>query len=220
MKTCPTCQRTYTDESLNFCLVDGSALGPSPDPNKTLQFPEARTTDPPIDRPAPQSTILAVQPSNPYANNPNPRPEVKRGGSHWVLIALGFAFVCLIGVAVVGAFIWTRSDTTAKNKDNSNVPKSTPTPLSSPRASPTASVEVDGWEKHEQTSINEGERITFYPGTTIEQCQTDCAENQKCIAYTYIKKGAYSPDDPPMCYLMSAIRTLNPSDCCFTGIRR
>lgn len=140
MKICPTCRRTYADETLNFCLVDGAALDRSPDQNKTVQFPEPRTTDQPINRPAPQSTILAVQPSNPYANNPNSRSEVKRGGSHWVLIALAFAFVCLIGAAVVGVFIWTRSDTRAEKKDNSNVAKSSPTP--SPLASPTVEVEV------------------------------------------------------------------------------
>lgn len=35
MKRCPKCRRDYTDETLNFCLDDGSALvdGPASDPN-------------------------------------------------------------------------------------------------------------------------------------------------------------------------------------------
>ena len=32
MKRCPTCQRTYADESLSFCRLDGTALAGSPTP--------------------------------------------------------------------------------------------------------------------------------------------------------------------------------------------
>ena len=39
MKRCPTCQRTYHDNSLNFCLEDGASLSFSPD--NTLVLPGA-----------------------------------------------------------------------------------------------------------------------------------------------------------------------------------
>lgn len=44
MKTCPTCRQTYSDESLNFCLADGSLL--SSDPDATL-VNATRRADPP-----------------------------------------------------------------------------------------------------------------------------------------------------------------------------
>src|SRR6478672_5267206 len=52
MKSCPRCGKTYTDETLNFCLNDGELLTlqqPSPagymDP-PTMVIDQARVTDP------------------------------------------------------------------------------------------------------------------------------------------------------------------------------
>jgi hypothetical protein len=51
VKRCPTCQSIYTDETLAFCLSDGSTLervaNPSPptDPNATLAYQEAKRSD-------------------------------------------------------------------------------------------------------------------------------------------------------------------------------
>ena len=36
MKRCPTCNRTYSDESLTYCLHDGTALIPEVDPEATV----------------------------------------------------------------------------------------------------------------------------------------------------------------------------------------
>ena len=42
MKRCPSCNRTYTDASLNFCLEDGTPLTPDApppaDPNATMNL--------------------------------------------------------------------------------------------------------------------------------------------------------------------------------------
>ena len=47
MKSCPTCNRTYADDSFTFCLDDGALLSASYDPYSTLQIPAARNTDQP-----------------------------------------------------------------------------------------------------------------------------------------------------------------------------
>ena len=39
MKQCPACRTTYTDDSLRFCLADGSSLDPVPDNETTLLNP-------------------------------------------------------------------------------------------------------------------------------------------------------------------------------------
>ena len=39
MKQCPRCNRTYTDETLNFCLDDGSTLANDPDESRTAILP-------------------------------------------------------------------------------------------------------------------------------------------------------------------------------------
>lgn len=52
MKSCPSCNRTYTDASLNFCLEDGSPLVSTPtpgiDPNATIRYTNVRDTKPPV----------------------------------------------------------------------------------------------------------------------------------------------------------------------------
>lgn len=53
MKSCPTCNRTYTDASLNFCLEDGTPLSanapanaaPGFDPNATIRYTDPRETE-------------------------------------------------------------------------------------------------------------------------------------------------------------------------------
>ena len=46
MKSCPACQRTFED-TLTFCLVDGSILSAPFDPRTTQEQPGARYTSPP-----------------------------------------------------------------------------------------------------------------------------------------------------------------------------
>lgn len=47
MKICPNCNQTYTDETLNFCLNDGSALvEKESEPPPTVFMDPPRTTNP------------------------------------------------------------------------------------------------------------------------------------------------------------------------------
>jgi hypothetical protein len=62
MKRCPTCNRIYTDESLNFCLADGAFLTALDDPNLTLASPTLRSTEPPTE----------ILPTNQLPVNTNP----------------------------------------------------------------------------------------------------------------------------------------------------
>lgn len=46
MKACPTCNRTYADETLTYCLADGSLLSAPYDPEATQRLPLSRSTNP------------------------------------------------------------------------------------------------------------------------------------------------------------------------------
>ena len=46
MKRCPSCKRRYSDDSLNFCLDDGSTLFAEPDSEPTLIAPTVAATTP------------------------------------------------------------------------------------------------------------------------------------------------------------------------------
>ena len=45
MKRCPACNRTFSDETLSFCIADGQLLSPSYDSPVTLPLAPARATD-------------------------------------------------------------------------------------------------------------------------------------------------------------------------------
>jgi hypothetical protein len=70
MKSCPSCNRTYTDASLNFCLEDGTPLtssapaAPGFDPNATIRYTDARETKPPQPATPPPSVPPGSQPSH------------------------------------------------------------------------------------------------------------------------------------------------------------
>jgi hypothetical protein len=65
-----------------------------------------------------------------------------------------------------------------------------------------------------------GENLTYYPGTTVEKCQADCAKNEKCKGFTFIRAGAYNPNDSAMCYLASLVTEIVPHDCCISAVKR
>ncbi|MGA9996083.1 MAG: DUF1566 domain-containing protein [Pyrinomonadaceae bacterium] len=49
MKQCPQCNRTYADETLNFCLDDGVLLSTLYDPEATLVMPSPHSVPPTIE---------------------------------------------------------------------------------------------------------------------------------------------------------------------------
>ena len=59
MKQCPTCQRTYAEDNMTFCLDDGTPLSnveaSAFDGPQTLRMPEPRVTDQPAQPFAPPS---------------------------------------------------------------------------------------------------------------------------------------------------------------------
>jgi len=99
MKKCPLCNRTYEDESLNFCLQDGAALESVMDGATTFDS-EATVIDPKRVRPAtpptepylrrPQETekYSAAPPTEAF--NPNfraPKIDLPQGGTRRALSA-------------------------------------------------------------------------------------------------------------------------------------
>lgn len=133
MKRCPTCNRTYTDLSLNFCLEDGTPLSSdAPDPNATIRYPGPRdTSEPPpteIYRPPPPVTRPATPtppaPPPPPQHQPQPRwtppppaPRKKSNAIWWVFG--GFAALLVIGVGLVVMLIALAS--LGANNNNSNL---------------------------------------------------------------------------------------------------
>src|SRR5438128_13793 len=108
MKTCPECHKTYEDDSMMFCLVDGARLlePRTVDPNTTHVLPPPRVTEPGPTVAAPQPTLRA----EPGLIGVSPRryASPERNRSHALPWLLGIVIV--LGVSgIVIALILTRS---------------------------------------------------------------------------------------------------------------
>jgi len=202
-----------------FCLDDGARLerekGAS-DPNATWNLPQPGPTvaSPRPATPTAQSTLTSrPEQFQRQGVQGDGRTESRRSALPWV-----FAMVLVLGASgVLIAWFMTRgSDTEISGKYPA------PTPLPSIVASPLPSA-TPGEKESLFTTLNNmtfnGTRITYYQRTSFALCQADCAGNADCKGATWIRPGTYNPNDPGMCYLMSAVTQRIPHNCCISAVR-
>lgn len=64
---------------------------------------------------------------------------------------------------------------------------------------------AQGFGSRENNTFLNGTTLTYYPRPSVDQCQSDCAQNGNCKGFTWIQAGTYNPRDAAMCYLISAV---------------
>ncbi|MGH9967083.1 MAG: hypothetical protein ACREBG_04520 [Pyrinomonadaceae bacterium] len=130
MKRCPSCNRTYTDVSLNFCLEDGTPLisdAPPPvDPNATIRYPEPRTTSepPPTEIYRQEKPLLNQVPE--MARRPAPQwspgPQMgapKKSNTVWWILG-GVVVVGVLGIGLIIMILALASMSSNENANNGN----------------------------------------------------------------------------------------------------
>ncbi len=219
MKYCPSCQITYADESLRFCLQDGTGLrefsGNEPLPTVEMRELETVVRQTPVTSGWEQNRVTQGAPIEPEGEKSNTLRTV-------IVTAL---VMCIFfgGIAVVWLFLSDKQSnikTDNKNKTTSRTPTPANTDSEKQNNKSNSGSGGIGWEPIDDNASLNGERLTYYRGTTPEQCQADCAANLNCKAFTLIRAAAYNPQDPPMCYLMSKVTSSTPHSCCISGIRK
>jgi hypothetical protein len=114
MKRCPSCNRTYTDISLNFCLEDGTPLVsdvvPVYDPHATVrdQTPRHTSGPPPTEiyrqKPLVNQVPEMIQPRQaPPQWSPAPQyqaPPQKKSSAVWWIVG-GIAVVGILGIGLI-----------------------------------------------------------------------------------------------------------------------
>src|SRR5687768_8062745 len=99
MKRCPTCNRTYTDQNLSYCIEDGTPLTITDDDDSTVVSPKD-TSGSPNDQ-----TDWNAAPYRP------PGPYVPPGGAKerrvwpWAVGVISFLVVAFAGLAVSAWFL-------------------------------------------------------------------------------------------------------------------
>lgn len=151
MKQCPKCSAVYLDETLAFCLEDGTPLT------------DSRSTSTPTEVYSNTELVTSVRPAQPAADprfmdsqvtrvgslagQPFPQPTVpKKSGTALAVGLTAAGMLLLFAIIGVGAlFFYLNSGTVANNEpprntNGSNVISSiSPTPTSSPAATQTPS---------------------------------------------------------------------------------
>ena len=132
MKSCPACNRTYPDDTLAFCLIDGSVLSAPYDPRddrggpprsdsnstQTQVLHPTISSDPPpmmqptIRAPAPQVPALLVD------SRQRPESEERRSKAPWVIAVIAVLLAGVFGIVLVASRWPAGSETANKPSDN------------------------------------------------------------------------------------------------------
>ena len=105
MKLCPKCNRTYRDDTLRFCLEDGSALttvGRSPSDEATRRSgPGARDSDPPPTEIIHERGSPTLRVAGPTQSSYDTRAEPRAGNPVLTagVIAIALLLLALVGIA-------------------------------------------------------------------------------------------------------------------------
>ena len=151
MKRCPTCNRTFDDDTLSFCLDDGTPLRDAAgraDSQETLVSPSPASSILPTTQPyglSGKATINASQFNPPDAQVFTPPPQQRRTWL-WVVGVLAIVLV-LIGGIVIAAVVIPPLMRDAGNENRVQPTptrgESTPTLKPTPAASPSNEADDD-----------------------------------------------------------------------------
>lgn len=123
MKRCPTCNRTYTDTSLNFCLEDGTPLQiAGTDPNATIRYDSRETHPQPTEVYRQAAPLLNQVDATAQPRQWSPLPPAqqrKKSSAVWWVLG-GVAVVGIIGIGLIVMIIALASMGSNSNNGNAN----------------------------------------------------------------------------------------------------
>lgn len=130
MKRCSKCGRTYAEESLAFCLDDGSLLSAPYDPNATLRM-----------SPPTNPTATEVLPSGSVSHSAVTVPESPRKKTLALYVAVGLVALLVGGVGV--GLMMSGGGETTKSKEPAPTVEFGNANIARPAATPTA-IDISG----------------------------------------------------------------------------
>jgi TonB family protein len=148
IKHCPTCNRTYSDDSISFCLADGALLSA---PFDALPDEPPPTEILPADRPPPVTepakpvvpTMTSLPGARKYSPLPGNEPNSNRSSALvWIALAVVALAVIVIGGFAARKLLTKRTDAVATSTpeaavaENSNAATNSGMAVASPNEAP------------------------------------------------------------------------------------
>lgn len=119
MKFCPNCKTTYSDDTLRFCLSDGTNLIPMSNPEKTVEM-SGKTNQMRFDVPA-QSEPTIISPLKPQTQ------PARSGINPWLVAVPLFGILFLVVLGLLG-YILLKPENVAVSNTATPTPTATATP--------------------------------------------------------------------------------------------
>jgi len=186
MKVCPICQKTYTDDNLNFCLEDGTVL------TQTASY----------DAPPPtvMSAVPPVVPRTTFGNDPTTQsswntpptysPPPKKSSKTWLWILGILAVLVLVcgggGIALVALVYNLPPENTNSNGGHVGTNKATPGPGNNTKPPPDDKdaqvVDLSTWVKD----------FSSYGNTEFVDGEFQMSSKQKGFYYVLVAPDDYS----------------------------
>jgi hypothetical protein len=191
MKICPRCQKTYTDDSLNFCLEDGTTLQQmaAAQPPHTAQMSQPPVTAP--SQPAPSQPIWNTPQQ--YGGQP-----AKKSSRTWIWVVLILGVVVLVcGGGIVG-FIFYAASQADKAVSNYNFNTATPTnrntsTFANKTTSPTGTARNDVTTL--DLNIFHTDNFSLYGSTEVNGDELTVRSKQKDSYYVVVAPEKYTTAD-------------------------
>ncbi len=139
MKQCPTCKTTYTDETLRFCLADGSPLPDNSAEETTVIRQGGADTERTIAMTSAGGQVRVDIPqeqprsTQPVYQSPAAVPPSGSGGVYKVIVVVLILVIVGLLAAVVGTFIYFKLAGPERGSIDNKV-VSTPVPGSTPQS--------------------------------------------------------------------------------------
>jgi hypothetical protein len=189
MKVCPRCQKTYTDENLNFCLEDGSVLtqasAAAPPATEQVLINQTRMPPPPNQSGAQGSWGSAPQQFS-------MQPPAKKASKTWVWVVgiLGL-LVLVCGGGFVGFFAWVASQDTGHGNSSMANPSPSPSATTTTATNSTSgrtsvqSIDMSRWVQD------------FSVGGNTEYTDNEfiISSKQKTYYYVLVARDTYAYDE-------------------------
>ena len=173
MKRCPTCNRTFTDQNLSFCIDDGTPLAPVDTSEDEVTKVSSSSGSRAGDSRSGEPTIVAYQPPPAYVPPGTPPPEARRRAWPWIVGLVALVVLLLVGFGIAAAILIPRilDSSSNRNTANSNARTNPRDDLNSNRNESTATPGENTNDNDDSDSDNE-----TAPPTDEEKVLADLTE--------------------------------------------